>query len=485
MVSTNILFFSKYFQGIGNAHYFTPPPPMHTGFKGPTKIATFSCCGEELRLVSEVPVEMKLFSWHHFCFSLNLTSRSAQMIFDDQVRQEPQRFLICFQLFPSGCSYMKYGNISNAINFITVACFWQDNVISKSCFQAIKLVMTGNGKGTIPGGGWLVVGQEKYTSNDRFNLLHSLKGDVADWVLLNESLSVNEMRKYVSCQGLPDYVNPVLQLNTSLSGWKLEGPSISYNLTSEDVCGRRLEDSLMILPFPVPQQKAFVYCRHLGGVLFVPQNQQENEKLLLLASKYETKCKTSQRAVAWLGITGNVTTKKWISLKDSSPINWNNFNSLHRTPGPNTCVYIGSSVFKGAWYSGHCLIKTCAVCQFEETSVFNLRGLCVAPNSVSTVFTLGGTLNGRPVFLGRLKYSAIYWNRSQWVLQKTDGVSAYTTMDRGKKLFPRGRMTWEDNIGICQNTKVSNLLSFIAPCHLFSLLPFYTTCFFLHARRGA
>ncbi|KAK8407258.1 hypothetical protein O3P69_002069 [Scylla paramamosain] len=72
--------------------------------------------------------------------------------------------------------------------------------------------------------------------------------EVADWTLLNESLSLKEMKEYVACRGLPGRVRPVLHLDSSLSGWELKGPSLSYNLTVDDVCRRRMLDSLVVFP---------------------------------------------------------------------------------------------------------------------------------------------------------------------------------------------------------------------------------------------
>lgn len=293
-----------------------------------------------------------------------------------------------------------------------------------------------------------------------------LMGEVADWVLLNESLSVEEMDNYVTCHGLPMHVQPILSFDSLLSKWELKGQIYSYNLTRNDVCGQRLVDSMVMFPHPVEQGIAADWCQWMGGVLPLPLNHEENKDVTALSSEYESECRKLFDSVAWLGIKGNITTKEWSSLKDGSPTIWDNFDTNHDTPTKyRACAVLGSENLHGLWYSTACSYFTCALCQFADRPIFTLRGLC-SDTYFDTTYTIFGTLNKRPLYVGDFR-SSIYWNGSEWILKTAYEQLNYTArMLNITKAYPNGRSTWVFNERVCGVLKVSSF-QFYLHLHIF------------------
>ncbi|MPC87789.1 hypothetical protein E2C01_082662 [Portunus trituberculatus] len=244
------------------------------------------CCENSVSVRKQLP-PLRPFLWHHLCVALTLETRSAVIVINDQI-------------------------INGTLNEDT----------------GRSLV--------ISGGGRLVIGQELDSAKGYFNIFQTLIGEVADWTLLNESLSVKEMRDYVACRGLPDRVHPLLHLDTSMLGWELYGPSLSYNLTVDDVCRRRFIDSLVMFPHRVEQREATRFCEMLGGKLPLPQNQEDNDDLIVLARDYEQECINNWNTVSWLGIFGNITAEAWQSQSDFTPLTWTNFQSRFNPPTKDT-----------------------------------------------------------------------------------------------------------------------------------------------------
>ncbi|XP_050727804.1 uncharacterized protein LOC127004286 [Eriocheir sinensis] len=315
--------------------------------------------------------------------------------------------------------------------------------------------------GVIPGGGRFVIGKD--TTPGDFDGNNFLKGEVADWVLLNESLSVEEMEKYVTCHGLPRHVQPLLGFDASLSSWELKGQAVSFNLSVDDICGQWLAESLVMFPHPVEQGYAADWCQWMGGVLPLPLNERENEDVTAIASVYETECGAVWSSVAWLRITGNVTTKEWLALEDGSPTIWDNFDSYQATPTESrACALLASVKQQGQWVAAPCFYLTCAMCQFADRPTFTLRGLCSETN-FDTVYTLGGTLNKRPIYIGDFR-SYIYWDGKEWILKTAIEHFNYTArMTNVTKSYPNGRSTWLFNRQECGAVEKELVLSTCGP----------------------
>lgn len=327
------------------------------------------------------------------------------------------------------------------------------------------------GDGVIPGGGHLLVGQNPFQG--KFQGDHFLRGQVADLVLLNESLTVEEMKEYVACHGLPWRVQPLLGFDSALSKWEQKGHLLSYNLAPDDICGRRLVDSLVMFPHPVDQGVAASWCQWMGGFLPLPMSQAENEDITAKGSVYESDCRHVWSTVAWLGIRGNTTTKEWLSLEDGSPVLWDNFDPFYGTPyGHRTCALLISAKYRGLWYAAPCTYPTCALCQFAEPPTFTVRGLCPETN-FDVFYTLGGMSNKRPMFIGHFE-STIYWDGRKWILTTAKGEWNNTAyMADVTKRYPNGRNTWHFKQQECGASKVSSLLLYTPISYRLHYPPLY------------
>ncbi|XP_050727803.1 uncharacterized protein LOC127004285 [Eriocheir sinensis] len=302
----------------------------------------------------------------------------------------------------------------------------------------------------IRGGGHLVVGQELDTVDGGFNVYQTFKGEMADWVLLNESLSIEEMKDYVACLGLPSRVRPLLHFDNALSGWELKGPSLSYNLTKKDICSKRFVDSLVMFPHRMKKEHAAKWCHMVGGHLPVPQNQEENEELARLASGYINKCSNSWSTFAWLGLTRNLS-REWETTINSS-LEWNNF--VLRGPTKTClCPSITLSVNDGHWLCTPCDSRICVVCLYSNVSLFHLRGDCER-TGFDRDLILKGVPQETPMYVGYFQ-SRMLFSEETWRLESTlEGSTSYAEMIDDTVTNPLGRHKWQINSTECGQYQV-------------------------------
>lgn len=271
---------------------------------------------------------------------------------------------------------------------------------------------------------------------------------MADWVLLNESLSIEEMKDYAACHGLPSHVRPLLHFDNALLGWELKGQSLSYNLTKEDVCGQRYGSSLVMFPRRMKQEQAAKWCHTLKGHLPVPQNQEENKELSQLASQYYDECSNTWSTVAWLGIRGNLSEKVWEKTIDSSPLYWDNFGTNKR--GPSTsCLCTSVELWENGalWACSPCDEETCVVCQYINASLLYLRGDC-KKSEFDRDYILKGVPGRKPMYAGYFR-SRMLFSEKTWRLETTieGGTSSAELQDEAAN--PLGRHQWKISSIIC------------------------------------
>ena len=299
-----------------------------------------------------------------------------------------------------------------------------------------------------------MIGQELDNAVGYFNILQTLVGEVADWTLLNESLSVKEMREYVACYGLPDRVHPLLHMDSSLSGLELKGPTLSYSLTVDDVCHRRYIDSLVMFPYRVAKEEALRFCDMLGGTLPLPQNQEDNNDLLLLAKDYEQECISNWNTVAWIGIFGNLTAEAWQSQSDYAPLTWKDFGPRYNRPLPGcSCASVHVLSNSSIWGCVSCSIETCAICHFSNTPFFYLRGLC-KNSEFDDTFMLKSDPGKTPLYIGKIK-SRISLMKEAWRLESTINESrSFAVMLDDLSTSPIGRHNWSIDSHECGQLQV-------------------------------
>lgn len=274
---------------------------------------------------------------------------------------------------------------------------------------------------------------------------------MADWVLLNESLSLKEMKDYVSCHGLPSRVRPLLHFDNALSGWDLKGPSLSYNLTRKDICGKRFVDSLVMFPHRMKRGQAANWCRKVGGHLPMPQNREENEELARMASRYSNECSNSWSTVAWLGLTMNIS-KNDLKTTLSTSLKWHN---IRLGPRVTSCLCSSITLFvnNGNWLCSPCDVMTCVVCYFSSVSLFHLRGDCKR-TAFDREFILKGVPQKTPMYVGYFR-SRMLFNEETWRLESTlEGSTSYAEMIDDIVTNPLGRHMWQINSTECGQYQV-------------------------------
>lgn len=277
---------------------------------------------------------------------------------------------------------------------------------------------------------------------------------MADLVLLNETLSIEEMKDYVACRERPSRVQPLIYFDNTLSMWELKGPSLTYNLTKEDVCRKRFLDSLVMFPHQMEKEQATQWCLKVGGHLPVPQNHEDNGDLASLGSGYINECSNSWSSVAWLGVTRNLSTGI-LETDQKSTLHWNNFRESQITENL-TCASVGLPVINGSWFWSPCDEKTCVVCHYTKTSLFRLRGNC-KKTKFDYDFFIKSVAGKVPLYVGYFQ-SRILLRNGIWRLEATtEDSKSYAEMNDDPLTNPLGRHLWYINSSECGEYQVRNL----------------------------
>lgn len=288
-----------------------------------------------------------------------------------------------------------------------------------------------------------------------FNVYQTCVGDISDWALLNESLSVDEMKNYTACHDLPSHVRPLLHFDSTLSGWELKGTTLSYNLTAEDMCKKRFTDSLVMFLHQMEKEEASEWCQKLGGHLPVPQNHEDNEELSRMGLTYLQECLNTWSSVAWLGLTSNLSTGVWENTIDGSLLKWDKFYTNWRGPAEN-CLCATIHPHYGAWFCGPCEEKTCVACLFGNTPLLRLRGDC-KETGFDHDFFIKGVAGKMPLYVGYYQ-SRIKFVKDTWRLESTiEGSKSYAEMDDDIATNPLGRHLWRINSDECGQYQVMRL----------------------------
>ena len=234
------------------------------------------------------------------------------------------------------------------------------------------------------------------------------------------------------------------------------------------------QKKMIIFPERNPFKKAEYFCRVHGGNLALPSSTQDIESVLKILEKHRSTCLDSNNIFSkgkalWLGIQRK--DRDWYRVNsngDSIPVsfsNWDPDDCTARTCGADgvtSCAYMNKN---GLWAFGlkseSCYtISLCPICEFTETPVFTLKGLCSETSPIDWNFYIRtNDLHQIDGYEG-YKFEKFVKEKDQWVLRHPE-VFANTSGDH-----PLGRRDWNYMDKTCEMKlakKTSLTLSFCIP----------------------
>ena len=318
--------------------------------------------------------------------------------------------------------------------------------------QTKRVLTEGNGK--IIGGGRLVFGQELDSVDGLFSKSQGLSGDLADILLVNELMSLDNVNDYMNCQLDLRKYSWLFSLEENVGEMEAKGSFRFFNVTKKDIC-EKISSPLLPYPLLLTYEKATLFCKSVSGILFTPTNEYEDLILDTYFLDILGNCPGSYSTNYWLGIRAEVSRNEWISTWTNLEIHFSNFAQYWDDVDPSHQCVTKGYYFNGWWYKTPCDMTACPVCSYN-TSVINIFGLCDKSNINSELY-LEGMRNSKWSYLGRVN-TKMMWTNYTWELTNNN-VDTRLELLKSNGLLPLGRHMWSVNEDKCMESRVSERYS--------------------------
>ncbi|KAK7084904.1 hypothetical protein SK128_006794 [Halocaridina rubra] len=313
----------------------------------------------------------------------------------------------------------------------------------------------------IQGGGQLFIGQSQNIIGGGFTKSHSLRATLLDFRMYDQVLPSSDMESYVQCTYNTDsFPLPVIGFSNIEQDFDLGNVILVEETLDNSMC-RRAAEKILVFPQPVLYETARQFCKSTGGDLYLPEDDDQNNNLVDLATPYAKECRLDENAdTVWIGAT--IVNGTWID-KMKTQLAYKNFISFTS----KTNNYCGSLVTAGAdqnmhsgkWMPVSCNAERCFACSYFKYPLrFTFRGLCTDSYFDSKYVMV--KKNGSISFVG-LEHSIItlypgekdawnnfgYWEISSYTYPYTKA----TLYRNSSEHYPIGKNNWEivnDNCGV-------------------------------------
>ena len=300
------------------------------------------------------------------------------------------------------------------------------------------------------GGGRLVFGQELDSEDGLFSKVQGFSGDLADIILVNDLLSVEDARDYTSCQLDMSKYAWLFSLEDNVGNLEAKGSFLFFNVTNKEICEKR---EFFALPYPtlLTFSRAKQHCNSISGHLFAPANEYEDRILDLEFLDILDICSGSFSTNYWLGVEADLSQREWVNSDTKLSLKHSNFAELWGDiEASHQCVTKGY-YFQGWWYKTPCDMTACPVCAYV-TSPIIIYGLC-AKTLINTELYLETIRNANWCYLGKFD-TKLLWRNSTWEMTNND-ENTRLEMVKSDGLLPLGRHDWIVEEDKCMVNRVS------------------------------
>ena len=190
-------------------------------------------------------------------------------------------------------------------------------------------------------------------------------GDITELNIWNKTLDETEILNMGLCKTFP---------KGNVVSWNLDNFLLNqvekHEISSlEELCKER--ENIIVFPSKRSWPEAWTLCKAHGGIIFTPQNDEENKHLMNLLTPYESQCLDPVSGnLAWLGIRAR--NRVWYRMGKNNEIrvvNYTNWRSSQAPFFPNyDCGFIQTG---GIWNSDSSLVncnkdlRLCTACEIS------------------------------------------------------------------------------------------------------------------------
>ena len=232
----------------------------------------------------------------------------------------------------------------------------------------------------------------------------------------------------------------------------LEDEVEEANVTVEEVHISTFCESVpdfIMVPRVSTLQEARMFCGLMNASLFIPEDEESNERLFNQSRQFLDICGTRSYKLLFLDATDEGVEDHWVKGSSGHPLAYHNWAPGEPNGGrKGNCVVMRKS--DGKWGDTLCSERQCFACIRTQRDFLILRGLCEKREDILRFYMMG-YVNDMPFFKGFYKFMIYYSSDATWLLRdtNTDVVLASFTPSQHSE-YPLGRRQWLVLSKICQ-----------------------------------
>ncbi|XP_076050329.1 uncharacterized protein LOC143030934 [Oratosquilla oratoria] len=301
-------------------------------------------------------------------------------------------------------------------------------------------------RGLIPGGGFLVLGQEQDDDEDSgYSKRQSFNGELSDFYMFDYLVTDEDIRAFLRCEPLQGkYLITFENLDETFD---IQGNTDIEYVSRKSLCQHSVQDEFEDYVFPEGRSYANTqtHCQKFRADLTLPLNDEENDLVFQKLQPYSQECFHASGSIVWINAYFFVDAGQWLHASTKKDLNYTIFAGGYGSGSNerNCPAIFHVHPFESLWGHHTCGQKFCGMCRIETRLQYRVRGLC-SSSKIDTKFFASGYRNKKIQFMG-FYTSTIYWNNSTWVLSSLDGAlkDLYGEMNMGiADDYPVGRHAW-------------------------------------------
>ena len=300
----------------------------------------------------------------------------------------------------------------------------------------------------------IILGQEQDTMRGKYDPTQAFYGQLAEFNMWDRVLDQNVISKMGQCISSFQRGNLI---KWDRSNFKIAGVGVEDVEDPKTFC--RETHNYIIFPEKLSLFDATTTCSKHGASIVAPQSSEENEEVVQILAKHESKCVERRNFVAnnkgqgiWLGLQKKNRALVQVNhMNDVKPVNFTNWDLLYKEEEPKVqngfCPFMYSD---GAWGYERLSVcestKLCTICSFKKTPIFTLKGQCPNSSTLEWNYYLTTKPNYQlSHFEGYTQFSKISFTGNAWKKTSEKQSSSAKQKDilktRGAKT-PIGRLEW-------------------------------------------
>ena len=309
----------------------------------------------------------------------------------------------------------------------------------------------------ITGGGRLIIGQELDSISGSLSRSQIFIGKLADTFISNESIGLEKAISYTNCNSWSTNFTTLYDFNKNFDKLRQVGHLEVNSVGVSQIC---YDKGSLLIPFLMTFKESLEVCNSLNESLFLADSNREHEQISSRYRHQNALCYGTYSTSYWIGLVGDLNSKKWLSISDGKEMAYHNFDSSYSSVTDQFSCVSSGLVYNSLWYGTRCSELACPLCTFSRITTLRILGLCEKTMFERKLY-LGGIENMKLKFYGWYFTKLFYTEDETWKITSNLGNFSLSKADTAGSILPTGRSNWTSEGDECSTKEVifSNVMA--------------------------